>query len=72
MTRFSKPLKYDLSAKHSSLAIRIYEDSEYGLSFYVYNRRTRSILHKYEVSLMEHSRLSLLDAEPIEFKRKKK
>ena len=59
------PNQTEIQAKQSSLAIRVNEDDKYGLSFYVYNRRNRSIIHKYEVTLLEHCRRALLNAEPI-------
>jgi len=66
MPRFRTiPDKNEIFAKNSSLAIEVREDTENGLSFYVWNRRTGSILHRYEVTLMKHCRDSYQEVESI-------
>ena len=67
-----KPSKDEVFFKNSSLAIQIHEDTEHEASLYVYNRRTRSIIAKYEVPLMEHCRNSMQDVDPIVKTKKKK
>lgn len=59
------PNQTEIRAKRSSLAIELYEDSDTELRFYVFNRRTRSIIAKYEIPLLEHCRKSMLNVTPI-------
>jgi len=64
--------KTEIFAKESSLAIEVREDTDTGFSFYVYNRRTGSILHRYEVTLMDHCKDSYQDVAPIPKLKKRK
>jgi hypothetical protein len=68
-----KPFKdgSEIFAKKSSLAIQIQKDSEHELKFYVYNRRTHSILGFYEIPLLEHCKDSWQNVEPIVRPKKK-
>ena len=65
-----KERKGELFAKKSSLAIEIHKDSEYELKFYVYNRRTGSIVGDYKIPLLTHCKDSWQNVDPI--KRPKK
>ena len=67
-----KPAKDEVFFKKSSLAVQIHEDTEYEASVYIYNRRTSSIIAKYEVPLMTHCRNSMQNVEPIKKLKKKK
>lgn len=60
-----KERKGELFAKKSSLAIEIHEDSNRELKFYVYNRRTGSIVADYKIPLLDHCKNSWQDIEPI-------
>lgn len=66
-----KPSKNEVFAKNSSLALQIHEDTDYEFSFYVYNRRTNSIIGWYKISLLEHCRRTMLDVTPIPKVKKK-
>jgi hypothetical protein len=64
-----KPRKGEVFARNSSLAIEIIKDDKYGLEFYVWNRRTNSIVGHYKIPLLTHCRDSWQDIEPIKEKR---
>ncbi len=55
----------EVFAKKSSLAIEIHSDTKYELKFYVYNRRTHSIVGDYKIPLLDHCKNSWQDIEPI-------
>ena len=59
------PDKNEIFAKHSSLSITLHEDDEHTFSFYIWNRRTRSIISRYDIPLLEHCRYSMQDVRPI-------
>lgn len=62
-----KPYKdgSEIFAKKSSLAIEVYQDNTNEFRFYVYNRRTHSILADYKIPLLDHCKNSWQDVEPI-------
>lgn len=66
MTKFKQ-----IRAKNSSLAIDIFHDDANEFSFYIFNRRTHSIIAHYKIPLMQHCRDSMIDVRPIIKKRKK-
>jgi len=66
-----KERKGELFAKNSSLAIEIHEDTKHDLKFYVYNRRTHSILSDYKIPLLDHCKNSWQNVEPIKRPKKK-
>jgi len=59
------PKQDRIYCKKSSLAIEIQEDNKYELKFYVFNRRTRSIIGQYRIPLLQHCRDSMQNIEPI-------
>lgn len=65
------PNQNRIYCKKSSLAIEIQEDSKYELKFYVFNRRTRSIIGQYRIPLLQHCRDSMQNVEPIIIKKKR-
>lgn len=59
------PTQTQIRAKKSSLAIQINKDNNDEFSFYVFNKRTSSIISKYKIFLLEHCRNSMQNVEPI-------
>lgn len=60
----------ELRAMNSSLAILIDEDDKFGFAFYVYDRKTRCIISKYDVIINWIQKLD--DLSPIKKRRIKK
>jgi hypothetical protein len=59
------PNQTEIRAKKSSLAIQINKDDEFEFSFFVYNKRTGSIISFYKIPLLQHCRDSMQNVSPI-------
>lgn len=65
------PNQKEIHSRQSSLALQIHHDDKYEFSFFVFNRRTRSIIGHYKILLMQHCRDSMQNIEPIKRKKRK-